>query len=450
MKATIQFFAPSLPQKVVVFAALFMCAGYAQAQEKADILSLKQSIQLALELSPEMKVAQAQLGIEQAKISQAGTWANPNVSLQADNVLGIEDASGGYDFTELAVSQAIPVFQAAKQQKQAELGAAKAQAMYQQQQLQLEFTISQSFYDLQMKQAVLDLSKERLFEIRQHQRSNAKNNDPLVRYLSPLEVMRLDIELQTAKQQLSKAEGLYHEALLSFKALLGLPSTQAIVLPKLKPVVMPYTQTMLDSALAQHPALRSRQQAIAEAEAGIAVAQASRYADPVVTLFVRNEFLAGQRDTVTGLIVSMDVPLWNQNQGGVNQAKYSVQQNHADLQATQRDLQAGVEKSFLHVGHLTEQAKHYQTKVLKPAHKLLRLTHRSFDAGEVSVLNLIDAYNTLFDAQTVYIQMLAEAWQELALLRLNAGLSYIGYTQAKPSLESELKQPQTEQQETSQ
>lgn len=407
----------------------------AYANEKTQTLSLEKSIQIGIAQTPEMKAAIAQIGMQQGKITQATTWANPNVSLQADNLLGIEDTSGGYNFTEIAVSQAIPMFRAAKQQQQAELGVAKAEAMLQLQQLQLEYRIAQAFYDLQRKQASLRLSKSRLFEIKQHQRTKASKNDPLVRYLTPLEVMRLDIALQTAQQQVAQAEGLFHESSLSFKALLGLPLEQVLIVPVLKSIAMPYKRSTIDTALEQHPSLQANRQAIAEAEAGIAVAKAERFADPVVTLFVRNEFLAGQKDTVTGLVVSMDVPLWNQNKGGVSQAQYRTQLHQADLQATQRDLQANVDKSFLHVSHLTEQSNHYQAKVLKPAKKMLRLTHQAFDVGELSVLNLIDAYNTSFDAQDTYIQMLASAWQELALLRFNAGISVIGYSQATPQLE---------------
>ena len=412
---------------------LFM-SSLALAGENTLSLTLEKSIQIGIKNTPEMKAARAQVGMQQGKVKQSTTWANPNVSVQVDNFLGIEDAAGGYDFTEVAVSQAIPVFRANKQQKQAELGVAKAEAMYQRQQLKLEHIIAQSFYDVQMKQAILRLSQQRLQEIKKQQRTK-NNSDPLVRYLTPLEVMRLNIAQETAKQQLAKAEGLYHEASLNFKALLGLPLEKTLVFPALRPVTKDYPRSTLDAALAQHPALQVSRQAIAEAEAGIAVAYAQRFADPVVTLFMRKDFLAGQRDTVTGLALSMDVPLWNQNQGGVNQAKYSVQQNEAALAATQRDLQVNVYKSFLHVKHLTEQASHYKKKVLNPAKKMLRLTNQAFDAGELSVLNVVDAYKTSFDAQAAYIQMLTSAWQELALLRLNAGISVIGYTDSTPELE---------------
>lgn len=420
--------------KFSLSSSVLLLSSFVFAEEQQPPLTLEKSIQIGINHTPEMEAARAQVGMQQGLVKQSTAWANPNVSVQADNFLGIEDASGGYDFTEIAVSQAIPVFRAKKQQKQAELGVAKAEAMYQQQQLQLEHRIAQSFYDVQMKQALLRLSEQRLYAIQQRQRTKNKD-DLLVRYLTPLDVMRLNIAQETAQQQLAQAEGLYHEAALSFKALLGLSLEQTLSLPALETVQTPYSRSMLDAALGQHPSLQVGRYAIAEAEAGIAVAYAARLADPVVTLFMRNDFLAGQRDTVTGLMVSMDVPLWNQNQGGVNQAKYRVQQNQATVEVVQRDLQVSVHKSFVHVSHLIEQAKHYQSKVLKPAKKMLKLTNQAFNAGELNVLNVVDAYKVYYDAQAAYIQMLTSAWQELALLRLNAGISVIGYTDSTPQLE---------------
>ncbi|MDQ7004681.1 MAG: TolC family protein [Ghiorsea sp.] len=415
--------------------SFLLLSSLASAEENKQALSLEKSIQMGIEHTPEMKAARAKIGMQQGKVKQSTVWANPNVSIQLDNVLGAEDGSGGYDFTEVAVSQAIPIFHAKKQQHQAALGVSKVEAMYQQQQLQLEYAIAQSFFDVQMKQALLRLNQQHLRAIQQKQKTKSYQRDALIRYLTPLDLMRLDIALQAAKQRLSQSEGLYHEASLSLKALLGLPLEQTLTLPDLEPVTTPYQRNALNVALEQHPSLQMNRQAIAEAEAGIAVAHAQQFADPVVTLFVRREFLAGQRDTVTGLVVSMDAPVWNKNEAGVTQAKYSVQQNQAALATAQRDLKTNVHKSFLHVNHLIEQANHYQKNVLQPAKKMLRLTYQAFDAGELSVLNVIDAYKTSFDTQAAYIQMLASAWQELALLRLNAGISVIGYTDSTPQLE---------------
>ncbi|MCF6208077.1 MAG: TolC family protein [Ghiorsea sp.] len=132
------------------------------AKENKELLTLKQSIRIAMNATPEMKVAEAQIGSQQGKLSRINVWPNPSVSVQMDNVLGIEDASGGYDITELAISQPIPLYRLKHQQKQAELGIAKAKTQYQYQQFLLEFRVAKLFHDLQLKKSTLVLAKKRL------------------------------------------------------------------------------------------------------------------------------------------------------------------------------------------------------------------------------------------------------------------------------------------------
>jgi len=428
MKVLTQPFASLLPYKAAAMSMLFMYGGYAQAQETAHILSLEQSIQMAVSVAPELQAAQAKLGAQEAQLGSINTWPNPTVGMQVDNVLDLESGGSGYDLTEISFSQPIPLQRMKHERKQADLGIQKAQAQYQQQHLQLEYQVAQLFYEVQHKSALLKLAKQRLYEVQQHQkkhRSGKGEFDPLVRYVTPLEVMRLDIVLQTAKQGVAVAEGQYDEAAASFKALLALPLTQALNLPDLTPATLTLSHDDLKAALREHPSLRAGTLAVEEAEAGIAVAKANRIGDPVVTLFRRTDFLAGQRQAVNGIAVSVDVPFWNTSNSASVEAGFVAQQVQADVNTQQRDLQANLHKSYLHYGHLIAQTKHYRNKVLKPAKKMLNLTHRGFDVGELSVLTLVDAYNTYFDAQISHTNLLVQAWQELAMLRLSAGLSVV-------------------------
>ncbi|MDQ6980488.1 MAG: TolC family protein, partial [Ghiorsea sp.] len=121
----------------------------------------------------------------------------------------------------------------------------------------------------------------------------------------------------------------------------------------------------------------------------------------------------------------------------VVEAQYAVQQTQAELDIKQRELRTSLYKSYLHLGHLIEQAKHYQNKVLKPAKKMFKLTQSGFEVGELSVLTLLDAYNTYFDALSNHKIMLTQAWQELAALRLSAGISLVQPSKIMSTLEKE-------------
>lgn len=394
------------------------------AQENKGLLTLEQSIQRAAEIAPEMKAADAEIGMQKGKWEQADAWPNPRVSIGADDTLKREVGGNGYNLTEFSISQALPIGRLAYQRRQAKAGIAKAEMQRHDQQLLLEYKVAQLFHTLQMKEAQLNQAKTRLQQTSHYQSGYRKHHpgDPLVRYLTPLEKMRLNIVLQAAKQSVDTANGEFNDAASNFKSLLGLPAEQSLSLKPLMPVSKPKGLNYLEKNLQAHPALKTAEQQIISAQAGVDVARWQRFSDPTLTLFRRNNFLAnGQLSN--GIMLSVEVPLWGQNNGAVKRARYAVDQAQAELGIKQRNLQSRLRNSYLHLGHLIEQAGHYRTKLLQPAQQVFKLTRKGFDAGELNVLTLIDANNTYFAAQGRYLTLLQEGWLELAVLRRAAGIT---------------------------
>jgi len=389
--------------------------------------TLNSSIQRALQVAPEIKTADAEIGIQRGKQEEADAWPNPTISVQVDDKLGINDGRGGYDVTELAISQALPFSRLSHQRKQANAALNSTQAQRKQQRLLLEYKVAQRFHMLQLAQAKLDLARQRLKQANEYQSRGRKpgTTDPLVRYLTPLESMRLDIVLQTAKQSMDMAEGEFSEAASAFRSLLNLPVDSKLQLPALVAVTPIKDFKVLEAALQDHPLLVADKQAVAAAEAGIAVARSKRFSDPTLTLFRQKDFLVNQREDFTGVMLSVQIPLWNRNNGQVTQARYAVLQAQAELELQQRQLHVSLHKSYLHLGHLIEQAEHYRTHLLHPSERVLKLTQRGFKSGSQNVLSLIDANNTYFDTQQRYFELLEESWLELADLRKAAGLTLL-------------------------
>jgi len=238
--------------------------------------------------------------------------------------------------------------------------------------------------------------------------------------------MRLDIVLQVAKQAVEVAEGELNEVAASFKALLGIPIESGLSLMPLTTVPGPEELNTLENILQSHPELEAVKQTIASSQAGVTKARSQRFADPTLTLFRGEDYLAGRRQETNGIMLNIQVPLWNLNNGAVNQARSAVHQAQAEMDIKQRELRTNLHKSYLHLGHLIEQAEHYRTRLLQPAQKVFRLTRNGFEAGELNILTLIDANNTYFDTQARYYELLQQGWLELAEVRMSAGLSLMG------------------------
>ena len=230
--------------------------------ESTQRWTLGASIQRVMEVAPEMKTVDAEIGKQQGKLEQANAWPNPSISIQVDDTLGLDDTSGGYDVTEFAFSQSLPIGRLAHQRRQAEADIAGAQAQHSHQQLLLEYRVAQRLHVLQLAEAKLQLAKKRLQQASLYQKTGDKrrNDDHLIRYLTHLETMRLDIVLQAAKQTVEVAEGEYNEAAASFKALLDISINEPLSLISLAPVPAPQELSALENSLQDHPALEADKQ----------------------------------------------------------------------------------------------------------------------------------------------------------------------------------------------
>jgi len=410
----------------LIASSLFSFMSQPTWAEQNSYWTLNSSIQQAMKVAPEVKVADAEIGRQRGNLEQAGAWPNPSVSVLVDDTLGLEDNRGGYDATQFSISQSLPITRLSHQREQAEAELASVQAQQRYQHLLLELKVAKNFHILQLAKAKLKLANDRVLQANRFQApgSEGRKTDPLVRYLTPLETMRLDIVLQSAKQTLKIAESKYKKNRASFKSLLAIPDGKRIRLTSLEPVLVPSEYKNMGNALSQsHPLLEINKQALASAQAGVAVAKSKRFDDPVITLFQGQDFLGGRRQDTNGIMLSIQIPLWNFNSGSIKQAQQTVRRTQARTEITRRDLLISFRNSYLQLGRFINQADHYRNKLLLPAKKVFKLTRKGFNAGQVNVLTLIDANSTYFDAQERYLEILQQGWQELAELRKSAGLS---------------------------
>lgn len=387
--------------------------------------TLTSAVQHALQVAPERRAAEAEVAAREAALKQAGAWPNPSLDLRADRKLGLEDGRGGSDLTQVAITQPLPLLRLAPQRRQAEAQLAAARERLTHTRLMRELEIARAFHALQLTQARLTLAEQRVAFVEDLDSARTRKANRIVRYLTPLEHARLAILRETAEQEAASAEGKHGEAAAQFRALLALaPESPATTAP-LAPAEAPPPLDVLLARLENHPALAAHDLDIDAARTGIEVARASRFADPTVGVFHERDFLNGARREYNGVMLSVQFPLWNLNNGGVARAVAETDQTRERRAVQQRDLETRLRQGRVHLGHLIEQAERYRVRLLGPARRMLDLARRGFETGEQNVLALVDAYNTYFDAEVRYRELLQAAWQESAELRLAAGVSIV-------------------------
>lgn len=387
-----------------------------------DVWTLDASVRRALETAPEARVADAEIAERRGEYRQADAWPNPTVEISASNRLGLEDGSGGDDLTRTAITQPLSLTRLTRERRVADANLAAAESNRRTAQLEIEQRAALAFHALQLNHARLQLARERLDAARSY---SARRRERLVRYLAPAERVRLEILHAEAEQAAASAEGEWSEALSRLRTLLALPPEVEPTAAPLTPAPAPAALETLLAGLDAHAAIVAARAERDAAAAGIDAARARRFSDPALTLFRERDFIGGQRRNVDGIGVSVQVPLWNTNDGSVAAAKARADATEAKREARQRALAADLRQSHTHLNHLLEQAGHFRTQMLEPARKLLDLSRRSFAAGETNVLALVDAHDGYFQAQGRYLELLAEGWREAATLRFAAGQSLL-------------------------
>lgn len=386
--------------------------------------TLESTIQRVVQVAPEWRAADAEVAVRQGELTQAGSWPNPTIDLRADDRLGQEDGRGGTDFTQFALSQPLPLKRVPRERAAAAARLAGAEEGRRLRRLELERAAAQAFHELQRAQAKLELARARLKETESYPGA-ASARDRLVRYLAPLERARLAILREEANQAVAAAEREREQALIAFRARLALPADAAAEVAAPAEPPAPPALEALEWNLENHPLLAAARKEQEAAEANIAAARSQRFADPALNLFRERDVLAGSRRDVTGVGLSVQVPLWNTNPGIVDKAKAEALRARTELDIARREALTRLRRNHAELTRTRVQAERVRTSLLEPAQRLDELARRSFAAGEANVLALIDAANSYFDAQVRYVELVAQAQLSAAELRLATGQSLL-------------------------
>lgn len=414
-------------------AVLFSSPAFAQTQlaqsqlevpaQKRGAWTLADSVKRAFDVAPELRAAEAGIAARSGDLTQAGAWPNPSVELSGDDRLGQEDGRGGADLTRIALTQPLPLRRVARERAVAEANLDSAREGLRLRRLSLELETARAFHALQAAAAKRRIAAEHLQHVESFPGGAHKSGtDRLVRYLAPLERQRLTILIEDARQIVAATDREWQGALINYRALLALPADASVEVAPLALPAAPASLASLTQALDAHPELAVARKEAEAARAGVAVAESQRLADPELNLFRERDYLAGGRRDVTGIGVSVQIPLWNDGGGRVARANAETGRAQANLAVAQRDAVSRLAEAHAQLSRLLNQAGRLRASLLEPARAMLELARRSFATGELNVLSLVDAANTYFDAQIRYLELQRESALAEAGLRFAAGI----------------------------
>jgi cobalt-zinc-cadmium efflux system outer membrane protein len=223
----------------------------------------------------------------------------------------------------------------------------------------------------------------------------------------PVEVTRVEIELEKVAGELEAARIARSARQAELSLWLGAPESSAIVavadLDTL-PVAMDRVLA-LEKARATSPALQAAGAKTRALDASVVVEERAR-----VPSFAVSGFTASELDrTALGVGVAVDLPFWNWNTGRLREAEARLAAGRRLAGVTAREVQVELIDAQAACSASVATATRLSANVVPRSEAAAATMEKAYQLGEASLLEVIDVRRTLLDARRQHVNAIAEA-----------------------------------------
>jgi cobalt-zinc-cadmium efflux system outer membrane protein len=242
-------------------------------------------------------------------------------------------------------------------------------------------------------------------------------------------VDRARIEWEKARVALLDAEEQYRKTKRVLATFLNLPPDEAESLEVRGTMIdrfpsPPPRDDLRRIALEARPDLNSFRLGIVRAEADVRLALANRFSDIYLLYqpytYQNNQPYGLKSPTSWALGVTVPLPIYNRNQGGIQRAKLNVTQTQIQLATLERQVLTDVDQA-IHEYEISRQAvERIEREILPPAEQVLTDTYRLYTSGEVDIVVFLNAQRDYNDLVKQYLDTMSR--HRRSMLALNTVL----------------------------
>jgi cobalt-zinc-cadmium efflux system outer membrane protein len=217
------------------------------------------------------------------------------------------------------------------------------------------------------------------------------------------------VEAVRARNQI----GVLQEQLMQARAELGtvlqLPAGQLpTVTGELRVPLADVTLAQLQQSAAARPLLRAFEGKELAARSRLALERSARYPDLTVGISTGREGSYGARERLTGVSLSVPLPLFNRNAGPIGRAASELTLAQLDRQVAQRDTGADVAALWQQRESLNARVAALESSILPTLQENQTLSSKARQAGEISLVQLLLVNRQLLEGWRDLIEALAE------------------------------------------
>lgn len=370
-------------------------------------LDLAEALELAAEHNPGLAAAGYRVEAADARVVQAGRWANPELEFEIENFGGSDELRGfeSADST-LLISQALQIGGKIKHGREvAESDFVLAMRERESLRLDVRGGTTTAFYSVLAAQERLALKKELLSLAR----SFADTVDARVEAgkVSPVEATRARMEVAAVRVQLIQATREFEVARVRLSSTWGAATAdfrRAIgELPR--PGDRPAREKLLE-LLEQSPDMQVLDDRVLRSERVAALEDSFRIPDLTVAAGPRRFSETGDSAWVAG--ISFPLPIFDSNNGARRAAEFEFEGATRDRRSARVEIEVGLTSVLGRLDAAAEVATALEAEVVPAASSAFEAVEIGYTEGKFGFLDVIDAQRTLFDARSILLDSVVE------------------------------------------
>lgn len=399
-------------------------AGEGDAPSAASTVTLEVLVTQALAENPELKFYEAEIASAEGDRKTAGKWANPEFSSEVGRKRVRGDAAA--EGTAWAVS-ASQTFEwpgrvslrkaiADRQTELAQAGLEQFRAALAAQVRQKGFALFAAQRRELAAQEVAGRGEELVGTLVQREPAGVA---PL------LETRAIEASVIKLRREAIEAAREAQSALYELNALRGGPIAEKLVIAdvSMEFAELPGAEEFIRRAAQGNFELRQRE--IELAQQGFKLRLAENEAWPSITVGPQFEREKAGRETesIAGVAVSVPLPLWNRNQGGVQTANARLLQAETSLKVMLREIERRIRENAGAYELLRKELTRLNPKVAEQLREAALLADRHYRLGAVPLATYLEVQQSYLEALEAIFSTQADALNARAELDLLTGAS---------------------------
>ena len=369
-------------------------------------ITLRDAVALALVNNPKLKAFSLDIRAAEARKLQAGLLPNPEIEVEVEEFGGTGDRAG-FDSSQTSIQIGQLIELADKRSRRTHLATLEkdlAELDFKSKRLDVMSDVARAFIDVLTAQEQLSLSKE-LVDLSEKaystvaERVRAGEDSPVEETKAKIalsntriEFERAGKELISARYQLAAAWGSSNPA---FEKVSGgfYDMSPAPSLEELAGLIS------RNPDMARWPAEKERRRAALELEKAKAASD--------IKLGGGIQYFDEGDDSAFILGLSIPMPLFDRNQGNIQEAMYMLAKTEEQRKAAQADIRAALAEASTKLSSSFNELTIIRNDVLPLAKSAFDAAGQGYREGKFEYLMVLDSQRTFFEVRARYIEALA-------------------------------------------